>query len=293
MRCGTTSFSEMLNSHQDIYVPPIKEPHYFSDPLPKAFLDRSRFFSVSGYFKNTFPRPLHSAQIFEEKYYKKLYSLATHQKYLVDASTSYLHEPGAAERIKEYNPSAKIIILTRDPLERAFSHYRMDVGLGRITNSFEEIMCKQKQFYKNGKLPWYTHLNMSLYKDSINRFQYLFDDVLVLSLESLVQDSLKEMEKVSTFLTVDNFDQQIFPHSNSSLTIKKPGILYVLKRIGIKDYISKCLSRETKNNLVRIISHKDPSLGYISVKLPQEFENIFTKESRYLKTFSNRCGNLR
>lgn len=279
MRCGTTSFSEMLNSHQDIYVPPIKEPHYFSDPLPKAFLDRSRFFSVSGYFKNTFPKPLHSVQIFEEKHYKKLYSLATHQKYLVDASTSYLHEPGAAERIKEYNPSAKIIILTRDPLERAFSHYRMDVGLGRITNSFEEIMCKQIQFYKKGKLPWYTHLNMSLYKDSINRFKNLFDDVLVLSLESLVQDSSKEMEKVSTFLTINNFDEQIFPHSNPSFKFKNPKILYLINKTGIKDYLSMVMGKRSKNYILKIFSIPYSKSIPTSEECEQMLIKVFEKEN--------------
>jgi sulfotransferase family protein len=278
MRCGTTSFSEMLNSHQDIYVPPIKEPHYFSDPLPKAFLDRSRFFSVSGYFKNTFPKPLHSAQIFEERHYKKLYSLATHQKYLVDASTSYLHEPGAAERIKEYNPSAKIIILTRDPLERAFSHYRMDVGLGRITKSFEKIILEEIQLYINGNLPWYSHLGMSFYKMQINRFRDLFDDVLILTLERLIQDVPKEMERVSSFLGIDKFTTPDFPHKNPSINIKSPKILYSIKKTGIKECLIPVLGKRGKNYFLRIFSKKTSDDVAIPMELKKELEIFFGKD---------------
>lgn len=278
MRSGTTSFAELLSMHSSIYVPPIKESHYFSDLLPKEFLERSRFFSVAEYFKNSFPKPLHSAQIFEPEHNKKLYSLANQQKYLVDASTSYLHEPGAAKRIKDYNSSAKIIILTRNPLERAFSHYRMDVGLGRTKKSFTEIMWEEIQLYKDGNLPWYSHLGMSIYKMQINRFQNLFDDVLILSLESLVQNGPREMEKISSFLEIDKFPETYLPHSNPSLTLKNSKILYSLKKTGIMDYLSRYLGKSTKENLLRMNSRQGSQSESIPIELREELEKIFDKE---------------
>jgi|10_taG_2_1085330.scaffolds.fasta_scaffold13682_2 hypothetical protein len=279
MRSGTTSFSKLLNTHEDIFVPPIKEPHYFSDSLPKEFLERSRYFSVADYFKNSFPKPLHSAQIIEAAHYERLYSMAKQQKYLVDGSTSYLHEPSAADRIKQYNPSAKIIILTRNPLARAFSHYRMDVGLGRTTKSFEEVMQKEIELYKLGILPWYAHLNISFYKENIDRFQNLFDDVLVLSFENLLENTAKELEKISLFLGIAKFASTQLFHTNSSITIKRPNILYFLKHTGIKEYMSEILGISTKKNLLRMLSRQGSESVHISKTFLQEVEKVFEEEN--------------
>ncbi|MAB58273.1 MAG: hypothetical protein CL524_12085 [Aequorivita sp.] len=277
MRCGTTSFSEMLNSHQDIYVPPIKEPHYFSDPLPKAFLDRSRFFSVSGYFKNTFPRPLHSAQIFEEKYYKKLYSLATHQKYLVDASTSYLHEPGAAERIKEYNPSAKIIILTRDPLERAFSHYRMDVGLGRTKKSFSYHLEREYELYQNNDLAWYSYIHMSSYKKPVGHYEALFENVKIIAIEDLKTNLSKEIEEVSAFLKIPHFENSQFKKLNGG-SIPRTLLIYYLKRLGLKDIFSPIIPENFKKKLLKHLNSSNSRIPRLSAKLERRILDIFESQ---------------
>jgi len=288
MRCGTTSFSEMLNSHQDIYGPPIKEPHYFSDPLPKEFLDRSRFFTISGYFKNTFPKPLHSAQIFEPELYSKLYSLATHQKYLVDASTSYLHEPNSAKRIKEYNPSAKIIILTRDPLERAFSHYTMNLGLGRERKSFTAVMKRELELYKQGKLPWYSYLNMSCYQKPIQIYKNFFRDVLVISLEGLTENTAKELEKVAQFLAISRFPFFSFPHLNEGRSFKSQKIFYLLKKLGLKDWFSRYIDPKIKKQIIRRVSSKTKTPMYLLAKLRSELEEVSRHKNRKTLNPQNR-----
>ena len=52
---------------------------------------------------------------------------------------SYLFYKNVAEKIKTYNKNAKIIIILRNPIERAFSHYLMDARLGLISESFESV----------------------------------------------------------------------------------------------------------------------------------------------------------
>lgn len=279
MRAGTTSFVQLLASHPSIYVPPIKESHYFSEPLPKAFLERSPFFSIAAYFKKTFPKPLHSAQIVNSDQYEQLYSLATHQKYLVDASTSYLHEPSAAEKIKEYNPLAKVIIITRNPLERTYSHYKMDVGLGRISKTFEEIMKEEVQLYQQEKLHWYSHLAMSFYNKSINRYQELFEKVLVLNLEALINDTPTEMKKVSTFLEIEPFPEINFDHKNAALRLKNPKSIYLLKKAGIVELISMLLNKNAKNKLLKRASKNKQTAIPISDQLQKKLEEIFRKEN--------------
>lgn len=202
MKAGTTSFIDLLSKHSAIFVSPIKEPHYFVDPLPKQFLDTSKFFSLENYFKNQYPVLRHSVQVSKEEHYQQLFSHATAEQYRAEASTSYLHAPEAASRIYNYNPKAKIIILTRNPLKRAFSHYNMDLGVVRERKSFAAVMARDLNLYKKGTLPWYSYLNMSCYNEPIRHYHNIFESVLVLSLEDLVANTEREMGKVANFLDI-------------------------------------------------------------------------------------------
>ena len=140
MKAGTTSFMEALAQHPDIYVSPVKEPHYFVNELPKLLYEPSRFFNLEAYFKNDFPKPLHIANLKNKEHYEQLFSLSNQEKYLAEGSTMYLHAPESAQKIQQYNPEAKIIILTREPVSRAYSHYKMLTGLSRETRSFQEVV---------------------------------------------------------------------------------------------------------------------------------------------------------
>ena len=62
-----------------------------------------------------------------------------------DASPYYLFSPEAPELIKDYTPEAKIIILLRDPLERAHSHWVERTKAEVETLSFEEALRAEKE----------------------------------------------------------------------------------------------------------------------------------------------------
>lgn len=130
MKAGTTSFTNLLSKHEQIYCPPVKEPHFFVEALPRSLYESSRFFNLNSYLENDFPKPLHITKIETLAQYRQLFTLAAAEAYRVDASTAYLHAEESAQRIHAYNPEAKIIILLRDPLQRAFSHYKMDLEKG-------------------------------------------------------------------------------------------------------------------------------------------------------------------
>ncbi|MGB1451652.1 MAG: sulfotransferase, partial [Marinirhabdus sp.] len=177
MKAGTTGFVNVLSRHPDIYVPPIKEPNYFSGNLPRTLYTPSPFFNLGTYFKSRFPQPLHIAKLETGAQHKKLYSLQPETvTYAVDASTSYLHNPVAAKNIYGYNAQAKIIVLTRDPLQRAHSHYLMNRGLGREARSFENVMRAEIAQYKNNTLPWHSCLAMSFYGEAVRRYVSVFGE---------------------------------------------------------------------------------------------------------------------
>ena len=278
MKAGTTSFVSLLETHPDIYVPPVKEPNYFLNELPEFLFEPSRFFTTDGYLENDFPKDRHAARFTNASQYSKLYSLATDSKYLLDASTAYLSAAECPKMIADYNPDSKIIILLRDPLERMLSHYQMSVGLSRENRSFEEIAKEEISEYKAGDLNWYSYLNMSCYEKSIKRFRSHFD-THVIRLEELRSEPESVLQGLTDFLEVAPFGKMELPHSNPTRQLKYQKLFYALKRLGLKDYFSKWFGAGFKQKVFRAVSNEGKQEILLSPETEEELRTIFEKES--------------
>lgn len=280
MKAGTTSFVDMLSGSDEIYIPPIKEPHYFMNELPKSIYNPSRFFDLNTYFEKEFPKPIHIANLYNRAQYDKLYSLAQPKhKYLVDASTCYLNSPESAKQIFEYNKEAKVIILLRDPLKRAISHYQMDVGLGRTLRPFEEEILDNIEDYKEGMLYQWSYLNMSLYYKQIEYYtKYFGDNVLILKFKELVKSNKEEFDRLNKFLDL-NFFLKSLPLQNKTRKLYFPKINKFFIKIGFKDLFSLLVPKPFKHKLFRIISSDKKYRIQISDHVQQELNIIFSKEA--------------
>jgi Sulfotransferase domain len=103
-KAGTTALSHFLAQHPAVCLAIGKEAHYFDAPdFPAATL------------RDTGHR----------EYLESSFGHWTGQSFLCDATPIYLYLPECLPRISEYNKDARIIVLLRDPVERAYSHYRM------------------------------------------------------------------------------------------------------------------------------------------------------------------------
>lgn len=280
MKAGTTSFVEVLSQHPQLFVPPIKEPHYFVDSLPKELYEPSRFFDLAHYFETDFPQSLHITKVENNEHYKKLFSGAKTEQYLLDASTAYLHAQESARHIFKYNPNAKIIVLLRDPIKRAFSQYKMDVGLGMIRTSFEKMIIDDIENYNNGVLPWYTYLGMSLYARAVRRYQELFKDVLVLNFEDFIKYNDQFLNELTTFLDIEPFEKMEIDHKNEAMRPKFKNLFYALKQMGFKDYFSKVFSNNFKQWVFKVTSSKKGISMDLSEKIQEQLHEIFNNESK-------------
>ena len=280
MKAGTTSFIDLLSQHNAIYAPPVKEPHYFVDDLPLSLYDPGRFFNLDDYLEKEFPKPLHITKIETSDQYKKVYSLGETGPYRLDGSTAYMHAPEAPGLIHNYNPSAKIIILLRDPLQRAFSHFKMDTGKGRVKDPFETLIQREMDQYENGQLPWYSYLGMSFYKDPIDRYNALFSDVLVVHFRDLTENLDITLSKIATFLSIEDFTDVAVEHKNIARKPLFPKLFFFLKRIGLKDYFSKLFSGTFKQWLAKKTSSGLTFEMELSEATQQKLKQIFNKESQ-------------
>ena len=135
-KAGTSALHAILSEHPNIFMSPVKEPNYFSSDLlvdnfnseqKKKFKNEKIQFLNNGAV-----RPCHQLYVRNKTDYLRLFKDADSKvKYCGEASVSYLFSKIAAQKIKEFNPVSKIIIILRNPVERAFSHFLMDLKIGR------------------------------------------------------------------------------------------------------------------------------------------------------------------
>lgn len=121
-RCATTSLFRMLSRHPQVRPPMLNKGIHFFDTA-------ERFARGAKFYAGHFPlrRPFASGQISGE------------------ASPYYLFHPLAMERIATYAPEAQVIVLLRDPVQRAFSAYKQEKGRGFETLSFEEALDREEE----------------------------------------------------------------------------------------------------------------------------------------------------
>jgi len=119
-KAGTTSLYNYLRRAPGVYMSPRKEPRYFTTINPVGV---------------TAMRPVR-----DRAEYLRLFQGAKDEVAIGEASVTYLRDPETPKRIKEVVPGSRIIMLLRDPVERAFSDYLMHVREGWQTLSFQEVM---------------------------------------------------------------------------------------------------------------------------------------------------------
>ena len=225
-KCGTTTIHKILISHPDIFGGPLKEPHYFA---------RNHITNVSKQFESM------SALNYDA--YLANYKNSSNQNYLIDSSVKYIHYPEIADYLYQYNPTAKIIIAVRNPIDRIYSHYKMLRKMGYIQKSFSE-------FLKNP----YDHLNINLLEQGKNAKQIkhyleLFkpSNVMIVLFNEIVSDQNKLAQRLATFLDIAPFESKLDIHENVSEIPKNK----LIKFLHNDFFLTKYLKRVVPKNRLR------------------------------------------
>ncbi|OEU69193.1 MAG: hypothetical protein BA863_00135 [Desulfovibrio sp. S3730MH75] len=107
--------------------------------------------------------------------YEELFADARYSKIIGEASPSYLSDENTARRIKSKVPDAKIIILLRDPIERVYSHYLMDVRNGIQKKKFYQALIEDYSSQEKGWGVSHMYVELGLYADQVVRYMDIFD----------------------------------------------------------------------------------------------------------------------
>lgn len=204
-KAGTTSLYRYLRQHPQIYMSPVKEPGYFAseirhDNLSPALLRYHRLRSKDRTAEQPQER-LYSS--WEE--YLKLFKNVTDQVAIGEATAAYLWSETAAANISTRIPDAKIIIMLRDPAERAFSQYLHQVAVGLVNSTFrehiEQCLANRERIFS----AHYPLLEVGLYRKQVQRYFDFFpqDKVRIYWYEEDWRQPARLLTDIFQFLGVD------------------------------------------------------------------------------------------
>ncbi|WP_316365150.1 sulfotransferase family protein [Candidatus Thiodiazotropha sp. CDECU1] len=195
------------------------------------------------YFCGTPPSRLHYKVISDFNQYQRLVNDADKKRkkgsYIVDASATYLTAQKAPERIFNYNKEAKIIILLRNPIYRAFSQYLMDVreGVADSNKSFIDTYISDKTVHRRSIPFSRLYYELGLYSTGIMAYRNLFgSDVGVFAFSDLVTNPAGFINDVWEFLGVEgDLNEVNFKGENSFAVPRNKAVMRILGN----DYIRK------------------------------------------------------
>ena len=127
-KSGTTSLYYYLGEHPDIFMCPRQSPRFFS----YEGIDCEKLDEINR------RRCLAAVRHLED--YRALFDDVRAEKAIGEVTPNYFHNPQAHNRIKHHVPGAKLIAILRNPTDRAYSAYWMDVRAGREKRPFAEVI---------------------------------------------------------------------------------------------------------------------------------------------------------
>lgn len=231
-KCGTTPLYFYLKQHPDIFIPEMKECRFFSE-MPPFSGPQSKIYRK---------RSTHTLD-----QYKLLFSGSSKEKTLGDASPDYLYfYERSIRNIKKLLGDPKIIIILRNPVDRAFSNYLHLVRGGWEELSFEDALESEEKIKKDNWLWVRYYKDIGFYYLQVKAYLDSFKHVKVYIYDDFKKDNLRILKDIFTFLEVET---SFVPDTKTK---------YNISGIPKNRFLHKMI---TKSNLIKSIISPIVSLG--------------------------------
>ncbi|HEY5889149.1 MAG TPA: sulfotransferase domain-containing protein [Acidimicrobiia bacterium] len=173
MRSGTTALNSYLRQHPEVGVSSNKETHFFDHNFDNG-LD---------WYRDLFPEEGRFLAVGE-------------------ATPNYMFSPPALDRIQQTLPEAKLVVMLRNPIDRAYSHYWHDRVRNKVSAEFDEVVQNEI----NGEGSPDAYLARGIYRPQIEEISRRFssDSVLIQIFEEMASDPKIVYATVCRFIGVDD-----------------------------------------------------------------------------------------
>jgi hypothetical protein len=256
-KCGTTYLAAYLSQHSAINMAAKKEPDYFSHEVLK---DKVTYYNT--------------APVTRLSDYHALFDLSRPCSYYGEASVSYLPYQAVAQKIHAYNPEAKIIILLRNPADRAYSHYKMDKRLGFVKEEFEPLLLKQLNTPFADEY-YHQYVELGFYHQQVQNYLNIFgpQQVCCIDTSSGLDAALAE---VLSFLKIpqEDISQE---KANEAITFNSP----LLRKLYAVPLARKILKKITPASLLKRLRKEETSMADSTRSI---LEALYKEDQKKLKS---------
>jgi len=280
-KCGTTSLHNYINQHPEVFMPSynnegvnIKEPQYL--------------------VKNMVQNRLHFG-IWSWNEYKSLFLNKDNYKAIGEASVFYLYYyKEAIKNIKiKLGNNIKIIILLRNPIDRAYSAYN-HVSKGLKENlSFEEALNQENKRLTKDKLltPMVMYKEMGLYYKMVKAYTESFKNVHIILYDEFITNTDSVLKDTFEFLDVDS-SISINSKAKYNTGGKRWKSVFLKNFFYQNNFLKRLLPIFIKDvlrrNLVTLLTKKIPPMNgrtneYLNSYFKEDIENLAKLISRNLK----------
>jgi hypothetical protein len=207
-RCGTTSLFAALAAHPQVFRPAVnKGVNYFD----------LNYFRGPDWYRGHFP-------------IARLARTRASGAVSFEASGYYMFHPFALQRVALDMPSTKLVVMLRDPVERAYSAYKHETARGFEWESFERALdiederlvgeidrMAQDPTYVSFAHRHQTYVHRGHYAEQLERARNLFpgNQIHVIESEVFFREPALEYRRLLDFLELDPFQPEVFDKRNA------------------------------------------------------------------------------
>lgn len=190
-KAGTSSLWDLLSAHPGVARSEFKEPDYFN----------------WSYFRSL-------------RYYGSFFPRRDGRSITGEASPDYLYDPRVPERVARDLPGVKLVVLLRDPVDRAISHYHhqskrglegleieaaLDAEPRRLRGEYERLA--REPHYRSMMLRHFSYVDRGRYADQLERWMEHVDreQLLILPSEPFFADPATVYARVLEHLELPPF----------------------------------------------------------------------------------------
>ena len=245
-KSGTTTLFKILCQHSQIHTPKFKEPFFFNNSNYKNGIE---------WYANTY------------------YEDAKNEDWILDFTPSYLYSDEALFRIKEYSKGKdlKFIVMLRNPVERAYSHYLHTLRDGLEDLDFNDAIQAESERllnYKNNLLSQlkYSYIHQSLYHKHLSKYFEFFgrNNFFVINYDSQLLDTNEfklMINELQAFLEIKKENLNIEIKENFASVSKFKILQTLLNSNGLHKRIARLLfksklKRQILTNKLRKLNEK-------------------------------------
>ena len=281
-KSGTTTLYDILRQHPDVYIPSFKEPHFFD--IPENYKNGINWYEKN-YFKNA------------------------NQKIIADFTPSYFFDKESPKRIFEsLGDKVKFVVILRNPVDRAYSHYLHSIREEHENLSFIESLISEKDrlqnFEKEGDYLSYLRNSYSLqgqYGDMLERYlkYYSVEDFLFIHFEEeFLEKRDQTIQKILNFLQIKNeVKLKTDLKSNPASKAKSKFLSRLMNKKAwwrsiLKFMIPSVQLRQIIRNRIQKLNIKQFKAEKITLQLKSELYNKYFKSSvLHFENLSNKKMN--